>query len=45
MQIVMYNRDPNEINFTHEDVNINATFGGLNIIFLNIYVTTMMVRK
>ncbi|GJQ73818.1 hypothetical protein Trydic_g18756, partial [Trypoxylus dichotomus] len=42
MQVVMFNKDPNEVTFTGEDISVVATFGSLNVIFLNVYVLTMM---
>ncbi|KAI4459978.1 vacuolar protein sorting-associated protein vps13 [Holotrichia oblita] len=41
MQIVMYNREPEQVSFTGEDISIQATFGGLHFTFLNVYIATM----
>ncbi|KRT85331.1 hypothetical protein AMK59_1583, partial [Oryctes borbonicus] len=40
MQLVMYNKDPDEV--VGEDISVTATLGSLHIIFLNLYVSTML---
>lgn len=44
MQVVMYNREPDQVSFTGEDISIQATFGGFHFTFLNIYMATMSVN-